>query len=253
MNGRLRGKRALITGASSGIGRAIAEAFIAEGADVFITALTDEVAAREVIELAEHLGQHASFTLMDAASIRIETLFEEAHATIGPIDILVNNPAFITRTPFLELGGDEYEQTLAVNLRFPFFATQRFAKGCIARRQGGSVINISSVSAFKAVSRMSAYQASKAALSMLTRSCAVELAPHGIRVNTISPGLTATSGNANQWRDAPEIWQNRKKEIPMQRAGIPSDMAGAAILLASDESSWMTGADLVIDGGHSCV
>lgn len=253
MNGRLRGKRALITGASSGIGRAIAEAFIAEGADVFITARTDAAAAREVVELAEHLGQHASFTLMDAASICAEALFDEAQAAIGPMDILVNNPAFITRTPFLELSGDEYDQTLAVNLRFPFFATQRFAKDCIARNQGGSVINISSVSAFRAVSRMSAYQTSKAALSMLTRSCAVELAPYGIRVNTISPGLTATRGNANQWRDAPEMWQDRKKDIPMQRAGIPSDMAGAAILLASDESSWMTGADLVIDGGHSSI
>lgn len=253
MNGRLRGKRALITGASSGIGRAIAEAFITEGADVFITARTDEAAAREVVGLAEHLGQHAGFTLMDAASISPDALFDQAHAAIGPMDILVNNPAYITRTPFLELNGDDYDQTLAVNLRFPFFATQRFARDCIARRQGGSVINISSVSAFRAVSRMSAYQASKAALSMLTRSCAVELAPYGIRVNTISPGLTATRGNASQWRDAPEIWQDRKKQIPMQRAGIPSDMAGAAILLASDESSWMTGADLVIDGGLSSI
>jgi glucose 1-dehydrogenase/3-oxoacyl-[acyl-carrier protein] reductase len=253
MNGRLRGKRALITGASAGIGRAIAETFIVQGADVFITARTDEAGARAVIALAEHLGQRAGFTLMDAASTSTDALIEEAQAAIGPVDILVNNPAFITRTPFLELSEDEYEQTLAVNLRFPFFMAQRFARDCIARKQGGSIINISSVSAFKAVSRMSAYQASKAALSMLTRSCAVELAPYGIRVNTISPGLTATSGNANQWRDAPEIWQNRKKEIPMQRAGIPSDMAGAAILLASDESSWMTGADLVIDGGHSCI
>jgi glucose 1-dehydrogenase/3-oxoacyl-[acyl-carrier protein] reductase len=253
MKGRLSGKRALITGASSGIGRAIAEAFITEGANVFITARTDATAAQEVIELAQHLGQRASFTLMDAASISIAALFEQAHVAIGPIDILVNNPAFITRTPFLELSADEYEQTLAVNLRFPFFATQHFAKDCIARSQGGSVINISSVSAFRAVSRLSAYQASKAALSMLTRSCAVELAPHGIRVNTISPGLTATRGNVHQWRDNPVIWQNRKKDIPLQRAGIPSDMAGAAILLASDESSWMTGADLVIDGGHSAI
>jgi glucose 1-dehydrogenase len=253
MNERLRGKRALITGASAGIGRAIAETFIAEGADVFITARTDETGAHAVIALAKHPGQRAAFTLMDAASTSADALLEKAHAAIGPLDILVNNPAFITRTPFLELSEDEYEQTLEVNLRFPFFMTQCFAKACIARKQGGSIINISSVSAFRAVSRMSAYQASKAALSMLSRSCALELAPYGIRVNTISPGLTATSGNANQWRDAPEIWQNRKKDIPMQRAGMPSDMAGAAILLASDESAWMTGADLVIDGGHSCI
>lgn len=170
MNGRPRGKRALITGASAGIGRAIAETFIAEGSDVFITVRIDETGVRAVIALAEHFGQRAGFTLMDAASTSTDALFEEAQATIGPMDILVNNPAFITRTPFLELSEDEYEQTLAVNLRAPFFMAQRFARDCIAHKQGGSIINISSVSAFKAVSRMSAYQASKAALSMLTRS-----------------------------------------------------------------------------------
>lgn len=156
MEGRLKGKRAQITGASAGIGRAIAEAFIAQGVDVFITARTDEAAARAVTALAGGLEQRASFMLMDVASCSVDVLFETAHADIGPIDILVNNPAFITRTPFLELSGDEYERTLAVNLRFPLFAIQRFAKDCIARKQGGSIINISSVSAFKSVSRMPA-------------------------------------------------------------------------------------------------
>lgn len=143
--------------------------------------------------------------MLDVASCTVDVLFETARANNGPIDILVNNPAFITHTPFLEVSGEEHEQTLATNLRFPFFATQRFATDCIGRKQSGIIINISSVSAVKAVSRMSAYQASNAALSMLTRSCALELAPYGIRLNTISPGLTATNSNTNQWRDAPEV------------------------------------------------
>lgn len=134
MEGRWKGKRVLITGASAGIERAIAEAFIAQGADVFITARTNEAGERAVTALAERLEQRASFMLMDAASCTVDVLFETAHADLEPIDILVNNPAFITRTPFLELSGEEYERTLAVNLRFPFFATQRFATDCIARK-----------------------------------------------------------------------------------------------------------------------
>lgn len=171
MEGRLKGKRAN-NRCIAAIGRAIAEAFIAQGVDVFITPRMDEAAARAVTAFAGGLEQRASLMLMDVASCTVDALFETARANIGPIDI---------------------------------------------------------------------------------RNCALELAPYGIRVNTISPGLTATNGNANQWRNAPEVWQNRKKDIPMQRAGIPSDMTGAAILLASYEASWMTGADLIIDGGYSCV
>jgi glucose 1-dehydrogenase/3-oxoacyl-[acyl-carrier protein] reductase len=251
--GRLKGKRALITGASNGIGRAIAEAFIAEGADVFVTAHTDARGIDTLITAARNTGQRAGSALIDLADADIDTLFDQALDSLGGLDILVNGPAFVSRTPFLTFSEQEYLRTLCVNLRFPFFAIQRFAKDCIADSRGGSIINLSSVSAFRAVSRMAAYQASKAGLSMLTRSCAVELAAHGIRVNTLSPGLTATKGNADQWRDAPDIWQARKKDIPLQRCGVPGDMVGAAILLASDESAWMTGADLVIDGGFSCI
>lgn len=251
--GRLHGKRVLITGASSGIGRAIAEAFVAEGADLFVTARNDADGIRALVATAQHAGRQAGFALVDVSHTPVDELFDLARATLGDIDVLVNNPAFVSRTPFLQFCAQEFEQTLAVNLRFPFFAIQRFARDCIASGGGGSVINISSVSAFRAVSRMAAYQASKAGLSMLTRSCALELAPYGIRVNTLSPGLTATSGNAEHWRDAPEIWAQRKKDIPLQRSGLPQDMTGAAILLASDESAWMTGADVVIDGGFSCI
>ncbi|MDH0304311.1 MULTISPECIES: SDR family NAD(P)-dependent oxidoreductase [unclassified Pseudomonas] len=250
---RLRGKRVLITGASNGIGRAIAEGFIAEGADIFVTAFTDARAIDALVAAARDTGRRAGSALIDLADADVDTLFDHAQDTLGGLDVLVNGPAFVSRTPFLQFSEQEYQRTLAVNLHFPFFAIQRFARDCIAQNHGGSIINLSSVSAFRAVSRMAAYQASKAGLSMLTRSCALELAAHGIRVNTLSPGLTATQGNADQWRDAPDLWQNRKRDIPLQRCGIPADMVGAAILLACDESSWMTGADLVIDGGLSCI
>ncbi|MEG0861727.1 MAG: SDR family oxidoreductase [Pseudomonas sp.] len=251
--GRLKGKRALITGASNGIGRAIAESFIAEGADIFVTAYTDTRSIEALVAAAHDSGRRAESARVDLAEADVDTLFDQAHDALGGLDVLVNGPAFVSRTPFLHFSEQEYQRTLAVNLQFPFFAIQRFARDCIAQGRHGSIINLSSVSAFRAVSRMAAYQASKAGLSMLTRSCALELAVHGIRVNTLSPGLTATQGNADQWRDAPDVWQARKKDIPLQRCGMPADMVGAAILLASDESAWMTGADLVIDGGLSCI
>lgn len=142
---------------------------------------------------------------------------------------------------------------MAVNLRFPFFATQAYAARMRGAGIGGSIINISSISATKAISAMAHYQCSKAGLVLLTRSTAYELAPFNIRVNTISPGLTATKANANQWRDKPDLWRERGKDIPLGRPGRPEDLAGAAVFLASDESAWMTGGELVVDGGEAVI
>ncbi|MFI6291530.1 SDR family NAD(P)-dependent oxidoreductase [Nonomuraea sp. NPDC050790] len=251
---RLKGRRAVVTGGANGIGRAIAVAFAREGCEVFFTALADAEAAQATLaELREH-GVRADFALLDGADPDgAGKLMAAAVAALGTPDVLVNNAATMTRTAFLDLTPEEYERVMAVNLRFPFFATQAFAARLRAEGAPGSVINISSVSAFKAVSKMAHYQSSKAGLSMLTRSAAYELAPYGIRVNTISPGLTATKANSPQWRDDPALWHERGKDIPLGRPGRPEDYAGAAVFLASDESSWMTGADLILDGGDAAV
>lgn len=251
---RLKGKRAIIIGGSNGIGKAIAEAFADEGADVFLTACTDKTAAETLCAQLLALGVKASYTLMDAKETNaVANLFDASYDFFGSADILVNNAAIATRTAFIDLTLEEYESTLAINLRFPFFATQHFARTCVANNRQGSVINISSISATKAISKMSAYQCSKAALLMLSRGAAYELASHNIRVNTISPGLTATKANSDQWLNTPAIWAERGKDIPLGRAGKPKDIAGAAVFLASDESSWMTGSDIVVDGGDSVI
>ncbi|WP_030621092.1 SDR family NAD(P)-dependent oxidoreductase [Streptomyces sclerotialus] len=252
--GRLTGRRAVITGGANGIGRAIATAFAREGCDVFFTARADEDAARSVrAELREH-GVRADYMLLDGADPDSATrLLDTTAETLGLADILVNNAGTATRTGFLDLTFEEYERVMAVNLRFPFFTTQAFAARLRAADTPGSVINISSISATKAISAMAHYQSSKAGLSMLTRSASYELAPFGIRVNTISPGLTATNANAVQWRDDPDLWRERGKDIPLGRTGNPEDLAGAAIFLASDESAWMTGGDIVVDGGEAAV
>ncbi len=249
---RLEGKNAIITGASSGIGRAIAQAFLREGADLLVTAKENTDALDTLREEAKAAGRrlHAIRLACEHPSA-VDELFTTAVSTLGHIDILVNNAAFASRSPFLETSFAEYEAIQAANARFPFFAVQRFANLIKERKSGGSVINIASVSGYRATSKMSAYQSSKAALIMFTKSASVELAPHGIRVNTISPGLTETRANSPQWRDAPEVWAERSKNIPLGRAGRPSDFGGAAVLLASDEAAWITGANIVIDGGLS--
>ncbi|MET7937542.1 SDR family oxidoreductase [Streptomyces sp. NPDC005322] len=252
--GRLTGQRAIVTGGANGIGRAIAMAFAREGCDVFFTALNDEAAARSTLAELRARGVRADYMLLDAAELdAVPRLMDAASEALGLPDVLVNNAATATRTAFLDLTPDEYERVMAVNLRFPFFATQ--ALGARLRTAGtpGSIINISSLSATSAISAMAHYQCSKAGVSMLTRGAAYELAPFGIRVNTISPGLTATKSNAAQWRDDPDLWQERGKDIPLGRPGRPEDLAGAAVFLASAESAWMTGGDIAVDGGEVAV
>lgn len=251
---RLEGKTALITGASNGIGRSIALAFAREGAQVFITYNKDLDAALTLTREIEKLGQKIGIMQLDVQNPNAaQALFESSIKFLGKIDILVNNVGVATRTPFLETTYDEYDSVFSANIRFPFFLSQMVGKSMIKNEVEGSIINISSISAFKAISQMAHYQCSKAALSMLTKSISYELAAHRIRVNTISPGLTATNANRNQWEENPDLWRFRGKDIPLRRTGIPEDLAGAAVFLASQESAWMTGADLVIDGGESAI
>lgn len=243
-----------MTGGANGIGRAVAMALAEYGANVFITTKADLDAAEETVSRIRDIGREASYISMEASSKNSsEVLFREAEERLGPISILVNNAATVTRTSFLNMDMEEYKYTQDVNLMFPYFNLQRFARSVLERGGVGSAINISSISAYKAISRLSAYQCSKAGISMLTKGAAYELAEFGIRVNSISPGLTATKGNMDQWKNRPDMWLDRGKDLPLRRAGIPSDFAGAAVFLASRASEWMTGADIVIDGGDSVV
>lgn len=250
--GRLENKKAVVTGGSNGIGRAIVEAFLEEGASVLFTTLSDVEKAQQIVDA--YPQDRVRFIQMNASEFdNVARLFEEAVGFHGSIDILVNNAAGITRTGFLDLTREEYEVVMNTNARFPFFATQVFARHMVEEEVLGSIINISSVSSFSAISKMAHYQCSKASLTMLGKSAAYELAPHGIRVNTISPGLTASKTNRNQWEGNPDLWAERSRGIPLGRTGLPQDHAGAAVFLASDESSWVTGIDVIIDGGRSVL
>lgn len=250
---KLKNKNVLITGGSRGIGKAIALGFAKEGANVAFNYKSDKEKASETQSEIESLSV-ASFGIQaDIATTEgRHHLFQQALACMdGKIHILVNNAGILTRTKFLDITEEQLTNVINVNLIAPFLLSQLVAKHMCEQTINGSIINISSISAFKAAN-LSHYECSKAGLTMLTKSMALELAPDNIRVNCILPGLTATDINRHQWQDNPEFWEQRADPIPLGRPGTPNDYVGAATFLASDDSSWMTGADLIIDGGVCC-
>ncbi|MEV6344788.1 SDR family oxidoreductase [Actinoplanes sp. NPDC051851] len=252
MSGALRGKVALVTGGSHGIGRAIAERFARDGATVAIGYGHDEQAAVDTVEgigkeggraFAVHaeLGSHG-----DAA--RLWAAFDEAggaDAPGGKLDILVHNAASSYPVRLPELTEQQFDEVFAVSVRSPFFIT----KLALPRlRDGGRVVNISSLAGTLATPQMIAYGAGKAALDAFTRSLAVELGPRGITVNAVSPGVTRTRNSA--WlEDDPQAMEAARARSALGRLGEPADVADVVAFLASHDGRWVTGQIIDASGG----
>ena len=251
MNDRLRGKRALVTGADRGIGMAIAIGLAEAGADVAVLYNRGAEAAASVVASIGKTGRNAIAVQADvSAADQVRKGLDLAQRTLGGLDILVNNAGVTARTPFLDLTEEEFDRIQSVNLKGTFLVSQCAAKLMIASRTRGSIINLSSTSAQRAALGLVAYQASKAGVAMLTQGMALELAPYLIRVNEICPGVTETDINRAVLSD-PEVRTQRIGSIPLGRLGTPEDHVGAAVYLASDESSFVTGSTIIIDGGIS--
>lgn len=249
---RLADKTALITGGSKGIGRAICNAFSQQGANVIFTYAHDKTSADTLCEEIRDRGGEAHAICIDHTSPDCaEEIHAQAFKQNQQIDVLVNNVGIFDRTSFLSITKEQYDSVLDANLKVPFFLCQLIARSMVGQKINGSIINVSSLSALLSRSCMTHYQCSKAALTTLSRSLALELGEYGIRVNTISPGLTATDANKSQWEGDDDAWQGRSASIPLRRTGVPDDHAGAVVFLASDEARWITGADIIIDGGMS--
>jgi NAD(P)-dependent dehydrogenase (short-subunit alcohol dehydrogenase family) len=242
MDVRLDGKVALVTGASKGIGRAIGAAFAASGARVMLSSrkqdALDEAAAGmdgEVATYAANAGEP------EQAAACVQATMD----AFGAVDILVNNAATNPYMgPSIDIDLGRYDKTLQVNLRGPLVWTQLVWNASM-RAHGGAVINIASVGAMGIEPRIGIYNTTKAALVYLTRTLAADLAP-AVRVNAIAPGLVKTDM-------ARALWEPNEaalaKHLPLQRLGEPEDIGKAALFLASDQSSWITGHTLVVDGG----
>ncbi len=243
---RLEGKTAAITGAGRGIGRAIAERFHAEGAHVALLD-ADHTAAQE---LAGALGDRAVAQSVDVADeASVATAVEAVRATLGGIDILVNNAAAPNRrAPVADMALSDWQRALDVNLTGAFLVSRAVLASM--RKTGGVIINVASQLGSVAVPNSAAYCTSKGGLLQLTRAMALDHAADGIRVNSLSPGAVMTDRLTALYGSEDAVNAALVPKHPIGRIGVPGDAAGAAVFLASDEAAFMTGADLVVDGGY---
>lgn len=249
-SGKLNGKKAIITGGDSGIGRAVAIAFAREGADVLISYLNEHEDARETGKFVEEAGKKA---LLIAGDIREEqhckAIIAKAIEEFGQIDVLVNNAAFqMSRDSLQEVSTEEWDETFKTNI-YPLFYLCKEAEAHM--KPGSTVVNTTSVNAYKAPPQLIAYSATKAAIQNFTASLAQLWAEKGIRVNCVAPGpiwtplIPATM--------PPEKVKSFGQDVPLQRPGQPAELAPAYVLLASSDSSYMTGSTVQVTGGYPTI
>jgi 3-oxoacyl-[acyl-carrier protein] reductase len=247
-NGRLAGKRAIVTGAGRGIGKAIAAKFLAEGARLVICDVVPDRIAAAAADLSHHGEVHAiAGDITEDAFCHV--LIDEAQARIGGLDILASNAGIAIVEPFLEQSMATWQRTLDVNLTATFRLGQLAATAMIAQGSGGAIVNMASTNGHMGERGLAAYNASKAGVVLLTKTMAIELAEHDIRVNCVSPGWIWTDLAAEGGMDPGFITAYLEK-IPLGRYGKPEEVANLFAFLASDEASFITGESVVIDGGQ---
>jgi 2-deoxy-D-gluconate 3-dehydrogenase len=241
----LTGKRALVTGANTGIGQAIAVALAEAGADI---ALAGRSAPTETLALIAATGRKVIDLRADLATIApVQGLVDQAVAALGGIDILVNNAGIIRRNDLADFTEEDWDSVIDTNLKTLFFLSQAAAKVMMAQG-AGKIINIASLLSFQGGIRVPSYAAAKSGVAGLTKALANELAPKGVQVNAIAPGYITTNNTAALQADET---RNRQilERIPTGRWGSPADIAGAAVFLASSASDYVNGHVLAVDGG----
>jgi NAD(P)-dependent dehydrogenase (short-subunit alcohol dehydrogenase family) len=235
----------LITGASKGIGRALALGLAREGARVVVNFHTDRAGAESVVKEVSALGREAVAVQADVARVeQVHALFDGVSSRFGRLDVLVNNAAITGWGDLFAMTEADWDRVVDTNLKGTFFCCQQAAR--LMSAKGGSIINVSTNCAELGVKDLAAYAASKGGIHALTKQLAVELAPHKIRVNTLAPGPTVVERNL---RDDPHYDESWGRVVPLGRAARPEEMVGAAAFFASDDSSFVTGQLLFVDGG----
>jgi sorbose reductase len=246
----LRGRRALVTGASSGIGKEVARAYVQAGAAVALAARHSEVLEDVAGELTAAGGRVVPIPCDVTQPDQVTAMLDRVIAELGGVDIAVCNAGIISLGPMLDMPPEEFQRIQDTNVTGVFLTAQAAARAMVRQGRGGAIITTASMSGhiINIPQQVGHYCASKAAVIHLTKAMAVEFAPHKIRVNAVSPGYILTE-LVEPLAEYHALWEPK---IPMGRLGRPEELTGLYLYLASEASSYMTGSDIVIDGGYSC-
>jgi NAD(P)-dependent dehydrogenase (short-subunit alcohol dehydrogenase family) len=246
---KLKGKVAIVTGASRGIGKGIAEVFAEEGADVAVNYIASAQAAEDVAAWIRGKGRRAIAVKADVANRgEVEAMFDAVEKELGAADILVNNAGIETIVPFLELTDEQWTRLVDVNLRADWLCSQVFCRRAVAGGRKGNIVMIGSIQAAKVLPGRTHYAPTKLGLEALTRNMSAEMTPLGIRVNCVHPGLIDTDMTA--WvMKRPDLLPGILAQISLGRPGEPREIGTVVAFFASEEASYLTGQSIHVDGG----